>query len=90
MKSFAHFLRSPGIFFSPQVDLFSCSLVFVPVHLGMHWLVLFFVVSMHCDKLLTDSTLPILKSLPRRCLAVVDMDMKEIKYYDSMGGNNSR
>ena len=21
----------------PQVDLFSCSLVFVPVHLGMHW-----------------------------------------------------
>jgi len=46
---------------SKKVDLFSCSLVFVPVHLGMHW-----------------------------CLAVVDMDMKEIKYYDSMGGNNSR
>jgi len=46
---------------SKKVDLFSCSLVFVPVHLGMHW-----------------------------CLAVVDLEMKEIKYYDSMGGNNSR
>jgi len=46
---------------SKKVDLFSCSMVFIPVHLGMHW-----------------------------CLAVVDMEMKEIKYYDSMGGNNSR
>ena len=44
-----------------QVDLFSCSLVFVPVYLGTHW-----------------------------CLGVVDMETKEIKYYDSMGGNNSR
>jgi sentrin-specific protease 1 len=24
------------------------------------------------------------------CLAVVDMDTKEINYYDSMGGNNNR
>jgi len=46
---------------SKKVDLFSCSLIFVPVHLGMHW-----------------------------CLAVVDMDTKEINYYDSMGGNNNR
>ena len=44
-----------------QVDLFSCSLVFVPVYLGTHW-----------------------------CLGVVDMETKEIKYYDSMGGNTSR
>ena len=39
---------------------------------------------------MTDPTLPPLITLPRRCLAVVDMEMKEIKYYDSMGGNNSR
>ena len=24
------------------------------------------------------------------CLAVVDMEMQEIKYFDSMGGNNTR
>ena len=42
-----------------KVDLFSHSVLLVPVHLGMHW-----------------------------CLAVVDVERKEIAYYDSMGGNN--
>ena len=42
-----------------KVDLFSYSVLLIPVHLGMHW-----------------------------CLAVVDVDRKNITYYDSMGGNN--
>ncbi|VVC42487.1 Ulp1 protease family, C-terminal catalytic domain [Cinara cedri] len=46
---------------SRRKDIFKCKKIFIPIHLGNHW-----------------------------CLIYVDFAEKSIKYYDSLGGTNSK
>lgn len=77
-----------------RVDIFSKDYILIPVHLGMHWclavsllIMFFFIYGIAC--LLIWNWIKVCHDHILYWWQVVDFKKKEIRYYDSMGGENN-